>query len=198
MPSLLAHASPPTETSAATRLMVTPSAAPEAVPSRYGSARGLRNTPCAIPPARPSKAPANQAPTLRGRRICQSTTLDCASGERIQPREVSILDVPMTRLPKVSTSVIATQASNHTVSRFALVRSRGASPSCMSARGALMGRRARGTLRAPACRPQPSDRAARSCSGPRRERNIRAAPLPRGSDPSPAVRQSSATPPPSR
>ena len=38
----------------------TPNEAPEALPSKYGSANGLRNNPCANAPANPSKAPAAQ------------------------------------------------------------------------------------------------------------------------------------------
>ena len=55
----------------------TASAAPEALPSRNGSASGLRNSPCATAPASPSSAPASQAPSVRGRRmshtICHAT-----------------------------------------------------------------------------------------------------------------------------
>ena len=47
----------------------TPSDAPEAEPSRYGSASGLRNRPCATAPASPSSAPVSQAPNVRGARI---------------------------------------------------------------------------------------------------------------------------------
>ena len=47
----------------------TPRPAPEALPSRYGSASGLRNRPCATAPANPSSAPAHHAPSVRGSRI---------------------------------------------------------------------------------------------------------------------------------
>ena len=47
----------------------TPSDAPEALPSKYGSASGLRNSPCATAPASPNSAPATHAPSVRGRRI---------------------------------------------------------------------------------------------------------------------------------
>ena len=47
----------------------TASDAPEAEPSRKGSASGLRNRPCASAPASPSKAPVSQAPSVRGARI---------------------------------------------------------------------------------------------------------------------------------
>jgi hypothetical protein len=54
----------------------TPNEAPLADPNKYGSANGLRNKPCATAPANPSNAPAAQAPTLRGKRICH--TICCA------------------------------------------------------------------------------------------------------------------------
>ena len=50
----------------------TASVAPEALPSKKGSASGLRNSPCARAPARPNRAPASQAPTERGSRISRT------------------------------------------------------------------------------------------------------------------------------
>ena len=97
------------------RLKVTPSAAPEAVPSKYGSASGFLNTPCAIAPARPNIAPANHAPRVRGRRMSYSTTRNCASPDLIQSKEVCRFDVPISRPPSESTTVMprqqATQAA---------------------------------------------------------------------------------------
>ena len=57
----------------------TPSDAPEALPSKYGSASGLRNRPCATAPARPSKAPPSHAPKLRGKRMSHTIWRDTAS-----------------------------------------------------------------------------------------------------------------------
>ena len=52
-------------------MKATPSDAPEALPSKYGSARGFLNSPCASAPDKPSSAPASQAPRVRGKRISQ-------------------------------------------------------------------------------------------------------------------------------
>ena len=53
----------------------TPSDAPEAEPSRYGSASGLRNSPCAMAPASPNSAPTSHAPRVRGARTVSYTHL---------------------------------------------------------------------------------------------------------------------------
>jgi hypothetical protein len=68
------HCKPPHKPSI--KAIVTPNVAPDALPSKYGSAKGLRNKPCAKAPAKPSKAPANQAPKVRGNRI-SCTMLSC-------------------------------------------------------------------------------------------------------------------------
>jgi hypothetical protein len=47
----------------------TPKLAPDALPSKYGSANGFLNKPWAKAPANPSKAPAKQAPKVRGNRM---------------------------------------------------------------------------------------------------------------------------------
>jgi hypothetical protein len=49
--------------------MATPKLAPEALPNKYGSAKGFLNRPCAKAPAKPNKAPAKHAPNVRGNRM---------------------------------------------------------------------------------------------------------------------------------
>jgi hypothetical protein len=49
--------------------MATPKLAPEALPNKYGSANGFLNSPWANAPAKPNKAPAKQAPKVRGKRM---------------------------------------------------------------------------------------------------------------------------------
>ncbi|MNX33663.1 hypothetical protein D3C86_638930 [compost metagenome] len=91
----------------------TASDAPEALPSRYGSASGLRNRPCATAPASPSSAPASHAPRVRGRRmshtIC-SATGSCRADSRLwkpvlpMPRPKSSSAAPSTSRPAPSSS----------------------------------------------------------------------------------------------
>ena len=78
-PSLASHCVANGDTPNSAIASATPSDAPEALPSKYGSASGLRNSPCATAPAKPSNAPASQAPTVRGKRISQTISMACGS-----------------------------------------------------------------------------------------------------------------------
>ncbi len=98
-----------------TRLRATPSEAPEALPNRYGSASGLRNRPWATAPAKPSKAPATQAPSVRGRRM--SHTICHATGSLTARNTLSN---PVLPTPAPNTSKAMASASN--ISATALAR----------------------------------------------------------------------------
>ena len=89
----------------------TPSEAPEALPSKNGSASGLRNNPCATAPAKPSKAPANQAPKVRGARISQ--TICAAAGSASCLNISQILSNPVLPTAKPVTSNTAVKPSKH-------------------------------------------------------------------------------------
>ncbi|MPN12665.1 hypothetical protein SDC9_159984 [bioreactor metagenome] len=86
-----------------------PSVAPDALPSRYGSASGLRNSPCATAPASPSKAPAIHAPMVRGKRI--SVTICRAMGSSRSRIRLSNPVLP-TAAPTAISSRLASSSAN--------------------------------------------------------------------------------------
>ena len=106
----------------------TPSEAPEALPSKNGSASGLRNRPCATAPARPSKAPAPQAPRVRGRRM--SHTICCAmavaagsmSGWSKGPIRFSKPALPTQTPSTASASAASSKATTSQDARWAFTR----------------------------------------------------------------------------
>ena len=62
--------------------MAAPSAAPDAVPSTYGSASGLRRSPWKVAPATARPAPTTSAVRTRGRR--SSRTIVSAAGAQVR------------------------------------------------------------------------------------------------------------------
>ena len=83
----------------------TPSDAPEALPNKYGSAKGLRNKPCASAPASPNKAPPTQAPTERGKRMSHTICHDSGSCHSVHTRDSPVLP---TALPAIRPNTLST------------------------------------------------------------------------------------------
>ena len=98
----------------------TPRPAPAAEPSRYGSARGLRNRPWAKAPARPSKAPVNSAPTVRGARMSRTSSHSWA-----QPQDQPSLPAAKPSTVSKPASVVRTQPSDHAEMRQGASRTTG-------------------------------------------------------------------------
>ena len=115
------------------RAEATPSDAPEALPSRNGSASGLRNSPCATAPARPSKAPASQAPRLRGRRM--SHTMRAAKGSSARRSTLSKPVLPTLAPSPASSTESTIKPSNSKAARWRAV----AMPAWAAARCAAEG-----------------------------------------------------------
>ena len=74
--------------------MVAPKAAPEEVPIRKGSARGLRNMPWKRTPATASPLPTSAAPTTPGIRTCQTISSSVGSHWRAKCN----MPVPFSRI----------------------------------------------------------------------------------------------------
>ena len=109
---------PPSAASAS----ATPNEAPEALPNKNGSAKGLRNKPCATAPASPSKAPAAQAPRVRGKRIskticCAMAVADgsaCGCNKGCSKFSKPVLPTPMPSNVKTKANTSSAANSHHT------------------------------------------------------------------------------------
>lgn len=74
-PEVPSPSTPPVP-SPSTSAPTAPSEAPEEIPSRYGSASGLRTSACTAVPTRPSPAPTTAASRARGSRSCHTIRSD--------------------------------------------------------------------------------------------------------------------------
>ena len=90
-----------------TTAMAAPSAAPDAVPSTYGSASGLRIRPWNVAPATASAAPTSIAVSTRG--IRRSQTIVSVAGVQVRPR--SSPNVRHRITPMLSAGPIRTEPS---------------------------------------------------------------------------------------
>src|SRR6478735_7290403 len=87
-----------------TTAIAAPSAAPEAVPSTYGSASGFRSSPWNVAPATASPVPTTIAVRTRGSR--RSITMASAVGAQLMPRSI-----PRTRLARIATVVAGARST---------------------------------------------------------------------------------------
>ncbi len=109
MPQRMAQPAAKGEMPKAARARATASVAPEALPSKNGSAKGLRNSPWAMAPASPSKAPAAKAPRVRGARMSQ--TICAATGSSSMCHTDSSPELPTPSPITASTTDATTSAT---------------------------------------------------------------------------------------
>ena len=120
----------PAAENGSTSQLATASAAPLLMPSRPGSASGLRNSPCITQPERASAAPTSRASSTRGRRMVSQIWRSMSSpegsrltsGKRMAPRVVA------NNVRETSSSVISSKR------RARAGRIKATAPLCFAAR----------------------------------------------------------------